>query len=74
MKDANVFDVSVEHFQRQHEVFPLVRVGDEQGLGGAVVLEVLRKKLLYTSKMLLCISAGMPGGCIQKMVWPKHAI
>ena len=38
--------VEVEHLQREHEVLPLVGVGDEQRLGGAVVLEVDRKELV----------------------------
>ena len=38
MEYADVHAVSVEHLCAEHEVFPLVRVGDEQGFGGAVVL------------------------------------
>ena len=38
VEDADVGAVSVEHLQVEHEVLALVRVGDEQGLGRAVVL------------------------------------
>ena len=38
VEDADVGAVSVEHLQVEHEVLALVRVGDEQGLGSAVVL------------------------------------
>ena len=40
MKDANVCSVSIEHLEAEHEVFPLVTVADEEGLGGAVVFAV----------------------------------
>ena len=30
--------VTVEHLEREEEVFPLIAVGDKQRLGGAVVL------------------------------------
>ena len=40
MKDADVRSVAVEHLEAEHEVFPLVTVADEEGLGGAVVLPV----------------------------------
>ena len=40
MKDADVRPVAVEHLEAEHEVFPLVTVADEEGLGGAVVLPV----------------------------------
>jgi len=32
--------VSVEHFHREHKVLPLVRVGDEEGFGRAVLFPV----------------------------------
>ena len=39
MEDADVLAVAVEHLDGQHEVLPLVRVGDVKRLGGAVVLK-----------------------------------
>ena len=39
MEHADVRAVAVEHLEGEHEVFPLVRVGDEECFGGAVVLK-----------------------------------
>ena len=40
MKDSDVGSVSVEHLEWEEEMLPLVAVGDEQGLGGAIVLNI----------------------------------
>ena len=37
MKDSDVAAVAVEHLEGQLEVFPLITVTDEEGLGRAVV-------------------------------------
>jgi hypothetical protein len=50
VKDANVLTVAVEHFHRQHEVLPLVRVRDEQSLGRTVAL---RDKRIRSIKVKL---------------------
>ena len=68
MEDADVFDVSVKHFQRQHEVFPLVRVGDEQSLGGAVMLQTGHKYIKYG-----CLVACQVAVLVRRL-WSKHAI
>jgi hypothetical protein len=39
LEDPDVVAVSEEHLERQHEVLPLVGVGNEQRLGSAVVLK-----------------------------------
>lgn len=38
VEDADVLAVAVEHLHRQHEVFPFVRVGNEQRFGSTVTL------------------------------------
>lgn len=40
MKDSDICSVSVEHLEGEEEMLPLVAVGDEQGLGGAIVLNI----------------------------------
>ena len=39
VEDADVLAVAVEHLHRQHKVFALVRVGDEERLGRAIALQ-----------------------------------
>lgn len=38
VEHADILAVAVEHFHRQHEMFALVRVGDEERLGRAITL------------------------------------
>ncbi len=40
MEDPNISAVAVEHFQRQHKVFSLVRIRDEQCFGSAVMFAI----------------------------------
>ena len=42
VEDADVLAVAVEHLDRQHEVLPLVRVGDEQRFGSTVTLKSIK--------------------------------
>ena len=40
MEDANISAIAVEHFERQHKVFSLVRIRDEQCFGSAIVFAI----------------------------------
>lgn len=42
VEHADILAVAVEHFHRQHEMFALVRVGDEERLGRAITLFLIQ--------------------------------
>lgn len=39
--------IAVEHFHRQHKVFALIGIGDEQRFGGAILFAVVQVQLLH---------------------------
>lgn len=46
VEDANVLAVAIEHLYGEHEVLPLVRIGDEECLGRTVLLVVVQVQRL----------------------------
>ena len=53
MEHPDVSAVAIEHLEREQEVFSLVTVRDEEGLGCAVVLPV-QVQLLHILKSKAC--------------------